>query len=164
MVLNPDTGHVSPQYHVIFDDTFATVFSDGAFTDNVWNSLLVSNIERHPDADSAADIIPFNQTSSPLGDNCNETEGPWVHFPGKPGDTNSRLPKAVTPPSKDTAPSPEPSSTPEGAIPLAPEGATPSAPEGAPPSALKGDAGSTTCQNQHPQNLFYNVPRAHAIQ
>ena len=59
LVLNPETGKVTPQYHVVFDDTFATVFSDGAFSENVWNSLLISNIERHPDIDDAADIVPF---------------------------------------------------------------------------------------------------------
>ena len=24
-MLNPQTGHISPQYHVVFDDTFSTV-------------------------------------------------------------------------------------------------------------------------------------------
>lgn len=76
LVLNPDTGHVSPQYHVVFDDTFATVFSDGEFTENVWNSLLISNIERHPDADDAADIIPFHTPT----DNIEDTPR-RVHFP-----------------------------------------------------------------------------------
>ena len=53
---------MSPQYHVVFDDTFATVFSDSAFTDNAWNSLLVSNIEHHPDAKEAIDTVPFVET------------------------------------------------------------------------------------------------------
>ena len=63
LVLNPETGKISPQYHVVFDDTFSTVFSDGQFSEDVWNSLLVSNIERHPDADEATDIIPFQEPS-----------------------------------------------------------------------------------------------------
>ena len=29
LVLNPSTGHISPQYHVVFDDTFSTVPSLG---------------------------------------------------------------------------------------------------------------------------------------
>eukprot|EP00536_Pseudo-nitzschia_multiseries_P004066 jgi/Psemu1/187116/e_gw1.65.25.1 len=40
LVLNPDTGKkVSPQYYVAFDDTFSTVYSDGTFDDDVWDSL-----------------------------------------------------------------------------------------------------------------------------
>ena len=35
LVLNPDTGNISPQYHVVFDDTFSTVFSDGKFTESI---------------------------------------------------------------------------------------------------------------------------------
>lgn len=159
LVLNPDTGHISPQYHVIFDDTFATVFSDGAFTDNVWNSLLVSNIERHPDADSAADIIPFTPISSTLGDDSNERETPRVHFPEEPDDANSLSPTPTIPTVDDPAPSPEPSSPPEGANPLAPEGATPSAPEGAPPSAPKGDSDISPSKPASPKAILRRSTR-----
>ena len=68
LVLNPDTGYVSPQYHVIFDDTFSTVFSEGAFNDNVWNSLVASNCEKHPDAEIAVDITPFQPVQPNLTD------------------------------------------------------------------------------------------------
>jgi hypothetical protein len=45
LVLNPTTGDVSPQYHVLFDDHFSTVFSNGDFDPTVWESLVVSNKE-----------------------------------------------------------------------------------------------------------------------
>jgi hypothetical protein len=45
LVLNPTTGDVSPQYHVLFDDYFSTVFSNGQFDPTVWESLVVSNKE-----------------------------------------------------------------------------------------------------------------------
>jgi hypothetical protein len=56
LVLNPETGNVSPQYHVVFDDSFSTVYSDGQFDADVWNSLVTSNLEKHPDAE-----VPCNQ-------------------------------------------------------------------------------------------------------
>jgi hypothetical protein len=49
MVLNLETGKNSPQYHLVFDDTFSTVYSDGAFDADVWNSLVTSNLELHDD-------------------------------------------------------------------------------------------------------------------
>ena len=45
LVLNPSTGDISPQYHVLFDDYFSTVFSNGNFDPTVWESLVVSNKE-----------------------------------------------------------------------------------------------------------------------
>ena len=44
---------------MVFDDTFSTGFSDGKFTDDVWNSLVLSNHDRHPNTDFAIDMIPF---------------------------------------------------------------------------------------------------------
>ena len=46
LVLNPETGNISPQYHCIFDDTFSTVWSDGLFDHNIWESLI-THTERH---------------------------------------------------------------------------------------------------------------------
>jgi hypothetical protein len=45
LVLNPATGDISPQYHVLFDDHFSTVFSNGNFDPIVWESSVVSNKE-----------------------------------------------------------------------------------------------------------------------
>jgi hypothetical protein len=46
LVLNPETGAISPQYHCIFDDTFSTVWSDGNFDQNLWE-CLVKQTELH---------------------------------------------------------------------------------------------------------------------
>jgi len=53
LVLNPSTGKVSPQYHVIFDDYFATVASNGNFDIDVWDSLVSSNQELHPSVETS---------------------------------------------------------------------------------------------------------------
>ena len=49
LVLNPETGKISPQYHLVFDNIFSAVYSDGQFTVDVWDSLVASNVERHID-------------------------------------------------------------------------------------------------------------------
>jgi hypothetical protein len=68
LVLHPETGHISPQYHLVFDDTFSTVYSDGQFDADVWNSLVTSNLERHSDADVLSNHIEtttsFNDDSA----------------------------------------------------------------------------------------------------
>ena len=43
LILNPETGHISPQFHVVYDELYSTVF--GRITDEVfdtagWNQLL----------------------------------------------------------------------------------------------------------------------------
>jgi len=46
-VQNLSTGFVSPQYHVVFDDLFQTVFSSGdnyALLDAICNDLLDYNL------------------------------------------------------------------------------------------------------------------------
>ena len=42
MVLNLLTGSISPQYHVVFDDTFSTVMSSKAVEPEVWIRLVTS--------------------------------------------------------------------------------------------------------------------------
>ena len=46
LVLNPETGIISPQYHCVFDDTFSIIWSDGQFDPLIWN-YLVQQINRH---------------------------------------------------------------------------------------------------------------------
>jgi hypothetical protein len=110
MVLNPATGAISPQYHVVFDDPFSTVFSDGQFDRSIWESLVQSNRE-------------FHQTV------IKTTDGTLIIPPDhRPFDAS------VLPPSHDgsSEPSELPISTPTLTPPpsLVPEGA-PIAPEGA---------------------------------
>jgi hypothetical protein len=68
MVLNLETENISPQYHLVFDDTFSTVYSDGAFNADVWNSLVTSNLELHDDAPSTVpSSFDFIDTTSTRG-------------------------------------------------------------------------------------------------
>ena len=52
LVLNPATGHVSPQYHVVFDDTFSTASNlrDGTAPKN-WKDLVESSSYLSTDED-----------------------------------------------------------------------------------------------------------------
>jgi hypothetical protein len=72
MVLNLETGNISPQYHLVFDDTFSTVYSDGAFNADVWNSLVTFNLELHDDAPSTVpssfDFIDTTSTRESVPD------------------------------------------------------------------------------------------------
>jgi len=46
LVLNPRTGHVSPQFHVVFDDTFSTVpFMDQSQVPSNWSDLVENSRE-----------------------------------------------------------------------------------------------------------------------
>ena len=63
LVLHPETGHISPQYHLVFDDTFSTVYSDGQFNADVWDSLVTSNLEKHCDVDIPSNHIGNNSTT-----------------------------------------------------------------------------------------------------
>jgi hypothetical protein len=70
LILNPETGVISPQYHCIFNDTFSTVWSDGQFDHNLWTSLIsaAENIDRHfslePNSEGQVnlppDFVPFS--------------------------------------------------------------------------------------------------------
>ena len=50
LVLNPRTLHVSPQYHVVFDDNFSTVpyMRTGEIPDH-WSTLVENNLESTTD-------------------------------------------------------------------------------------------------------------------
>ena len=43
LILNPRTGHVSPQFHVVYDDHFETVANDGDYVPPSWPELVLSN-------------------------------------------------------------------------------------------------------------------------
>jgi hypothetical protein len=104
MVLNLETGNVSPQYHLVFNDTFSTVYSNGAFNADVWNSLVTSNLELHDDAPST---VPFSfdfidsreiapTSTDPITDVLsfieNLPENLPTHFPSLPDDIDVHLP------------------------------------------------------------------------
>jgi len=49
LVLNPETGSISAQYHVIFDEKFSTVATTPSTDDNIvlWENLLDNGYDRH---------------------------------------------------------------------------------------------------------------------
>ena len=53
---------MTPQYHLVFDYTFSTVFSDGQFDDATWINLLHRGHELHatiqPDSTGTIHIPP----------------------------------------------------------------------------------------------------------
>jgi len=52
LVFNPRTGRVSPQYHVVFDDTFSTVpYMDAGTEPPHWHDLLKYSSEKATDED-----------------------------------------------------------------------------------------------------------------
>jgi len=52
LVFNPRTGQVSPQYHVVFDDTFSTVpYMDAGTEPSHWHDLLKYSSEKATDED-----------------------------------------------------------------------------------------------------------------
>jgi hypothetical protein len=162
LVLNLETGKISPQYHLVFDDTFSTVYSDGAFDADVWNSLVTSNLELHdnapsqlpssfefidtpsnggresgPISDQEADVLSFIDNLPPTSDLPPAPSDPHDHQPSSaangPASTfRSPLTTNRSLPSRPTEGG-RPSSSPEGASTL-----PSSAREGA-PSSTEGD-------------------------
>ena len=61
LILNPKTGHISPQYHVVFDDSFSTVISQSSTDDppSFWNDI---------DLDAFIHKVPIDHPSHFLED------------------------------------------------------------------------------------------------
>ena len=53
LVLNLETSFISPQCHVLFDDSFSKSYSDGQFDSSVWGSLVTSHFELRIKASSS---------------------------------------------------------------------------------------------------------------
>jgi hypothetical protein len=71
-VLNLRTGHFSPQFHCVYDDTFSSVnspeggpFDIASFSRIHWSRLIESGYKRHakPEMDAAGNAIPFPELS-----------------------------------------------------------------------------------------------------
>ena len=43
LIFNLNTGHISPQVHVVYDDQFQTVYSDNDAMPDVWSDLFQYN-------------------------------------------------------------------------------------------------------------------------
>ena len=95
LVLNPRTGHVSPQYHVVFDDLFTTVaYMKKSEVPPNWTELVAKSSERvtnedydlakiwlFPDAESGDIAMQTNQTKSivPIGTNDDAPNAPSIN-------------------------------------------------------------------------------------
>ena len=57
LVLNPETGNVSPQYHVVFDERFSTVIAEDNdnFQEDEWERLFDIGYERYFDLETIED-------------------------------------------------------------------------------------------------------------
>ena len=156
LVLNLETGKISPQYHVVFDDTYSTVFSNGEFNDNVWDSLVASNSERHPDADIAVDIVPFQSPSLDQPDQPLDFERGGkptsISTPTPSVISSETLPTASTTDSTIPNPSPAPTTpSSKGPISFNPTGGPISVPEGAnEPSIASPDNGTPPLIDNEP--------------
>ena len=62
LVLNPETGCISSQYHCVFDETFSTIWSNGQFDPAIWE-CLVQQVNRHfnVESDSNGQLTPPNE-------------------------------------------------------------------------------------------------------
>jgi hypothetical protein len=69
LVLNPKTGLVSPQFHVVFDDNFSTIpcLRDGTMPSN-WAELVRNSSEAVTDEDYDITRTWFRQTNDPSAD------------------------------------------------------------------------------------------------
>jgi hypothetical protein len=70
LVLNHETGNITPQYHVVFDERFSTIFSNihdnTASAVKLWGSLLEDGYDQHeaikiPVHSSSDEILPSSQ-------------------------------------------------------------------------------------------------------
>ena len=108
LVLNPRTGHVSPQFHVVFDDKFDTV-KQGTNIDSLWQSK--TNIE-----DALSDEwnveIPHPKLKSPWFEDIKDPEA----TKGKPEEVPTRQTE-TRPPTVAGQTAPVPGPVPEEATP-----------------------------------------------
>jgi len=63
-ILNPQTGHISPQYHIVVDEHFSTVmssrFDHELFDGPTWNKLVQTGLEKVLDPeDMDGETVPF---------------------------------------------------------------------------------------------------------
>ena len=76
-------------YHLVFDNTFSTVHSDGQFTADVWDSLVASNVERHIDCETTFSGDPtVSETEFPVSRDLQREILPTVS-PGATTNTDS---------------------------------------------------------------------------
>ena len=99
LVLNTQTGHVSPQFHVIYDDNFETVRKDAKF-ESVWQEKLKLNLAKRDLP--TQDILPtvrlgnINAPPIPSGPVDHQVKGmfrtQWTSPPNDPPENNGQVP------------------------------------------------------------------------
>lgn len=123
LVLNPLTGLVSPQFHLIFDDHFDVVDRDAKFRESLWqhkSELIMDPSSPSPASDHVDQVIP-SYLQTPWDAVVQENEG--------------ALPNA-RPSDAETSPSPNQSSLPSDDSGTGDLRAPPSADGTAPPSGI----------------------------
>jgi hypothetical protein len=108
LILHLTTGHVSPQWHCVFDDLFSTVVSpsgmiDQRFDADEWNKMLSNGREQYAEEefDDYGDPIPL----PPLAPEWNQLPAPSVASSTSTRVTKTRLKPPKPPPTSltDTA-------------------------------------------------------------
>ena len=94
-VLNLDTGYISPQYHLVFDELFHTVLgklSDKAFDADLWTTLLTrEGLEKADDrTDVKGDSIAFDDNFEEFNQRDPDPDpGPFITVPEGDEDSDS---------------------------------------------------------------------------
>jgi hypothetical protein len=104
LILNPETGVISPQYHCIFDDSFSTVWSDGNFDTNLWNNLVsqVESVDKHfslePNRDGTTALPPDFTPFAPdiISSETHHQDQPQAQLRNNiPNNNNDELPTVI---------------------------------------------------------------------
>jgi hypothetical protein len=164
LILNPKTQHISPQFHVIFDDDFTTVpaISDELARNQEFERLFELSKKAEESGswrpcERYVDSSDLDATDDPLlGDEWLSDEDLEIR--------NKRRQEAIA--RRMASLRSNPSASPEGAVPELPEGAIPEMPEGAAtrsPHALRCSgrpttAGSDSCSSSHLSSTYWSQP------
>jgi hypothetical protein len=82
LVFNPKTGRVSPQYHVVFGNTFSTVpYMDAGMVPPHWEDLLKYSSEKATDEDFSLAKDWMELIEKVPGDHSNVTAGSRITDP-----------------------------------------------------------------------------------
>jgi hypothetical protein len=137
-ILNLQSGHVSPQYHVVYDEHFTTVFNPGldpaSFNPNVWATLIQSGLERNIDLDRDVDPhtgrVAFQDMFERFIESTTQTP---AH--GPEGDRDDDEPLAAAEPQANEGDPPAPPPDPPNPVPPDPPDPPPPVNEGDPNKA-----------------------------
>ena len=170
VAIDRNESHLPPQYHLAYDDYFSTVYFDGTFDTDVWDSLLASNLERHincPETSDGTPTVPLLSHPEPTLSNVDaelqQMFNKFIPDPVNPSaDTDSDtkgsdipdLPPLASPSTSNTS-SNRPS-VPEGERDSSsPKGVDSSSPEG---DKVETDGNETVPEESKPDRLTFLSP------